>query len=72
VHEDSRDVCLTPLLVQMYVLEISYCLWITMVKSPAAREMIVNGVGLRFVSVAAKYLQRQTSDSAITTIVYSA
>lgn len=35
-------------LLLMYVLEISYCLWITMVKSPAAREMIVNGVGLRF------------------------
>lgn len=44
---------LTSLLVQMYVLEISYCLWITMVKSPAAREMIVNGVGLRFVSLMA-------------------
>lgn len=34
----------------MYVLEISYCLMITMVKSPATREMVVNGVGLRFVS----------------------
>lgn len=36
---------------QLYVLEISYCLWITMTKNPATREMIVYGVGLRFVSV---------------------
>lgn len=34
----------------MYVLQICYCLLLTITKSPRTREMAVNGVGLRFVS----------------------
>lgn len=36
----------------MYVLQICYCLLLTMTKNPVTREMAVNGVGLRFVSEA--------------------
>ncbi|CAD6573627.1 MAG: hypothetical protein CYPHOPRED_005180 [Cyphobasidiales sp. Tagirdzhanova-0007] len=35
-------------LLLMYVLQICYCLVITLAKSPATRELVVNGVGLRF------------------------
>ena len=35
----------------MYVLQICYCLLLTITKSPKTREMAVNGVGLRFVGL---------------------
>jgi len=35
-------------LLLMYVLQIGYCLFITISRNPATREMAINGVGLRF------------------------
>ena len=46
----SRLIALPYAFLQMYVLQICYCLVITLAKSPATRELVVNGVGLRFVS----------------------